>query len=1181
MDPVAEDSVELAEKPKPKFKFLKKGEGTHKRVFAPKLKQQQKFQESFSAKVDLADVSGEHDSHQSENSQLENHDNARVNKSRPTARQSGLKRNSPFGPGEVSGSSWLRCDSGNRDTGKDESTEWSTDVASAFHADAEVQEFARLERQIRMEVGDCTPSPQAAPRPEGRDGLGANGDARVKPRAVRFADSCATNQANPRNQKVSPEPSFSSLYSGQAVAASTSELTFQPHKGSPPPDGAAHGTSTMWDHDFSATNSYAAAHASKPAAPWHHGSHSSMPPQEQPLQPHTASMPPGMQAHHQALPPQSQSHSTGLGPGTAATQAQPFTGERLWSMQTPAAVAANAAVAAAAEAAAAYAPAAGAMHGWHGQATSPPSVGGVHGHRGSPLVEAKEKELQDETDKMRLEREHVSAIRANLTQAQQALDQERLAFEAHKANVKAAMDAEASRTQEKLRKERSALERQKSALTKLPTRKERAEVEAAEAVVEGLRKDSKAKDARHKLTVERMRRQIVTLQESNQQLTTNLNETGKELEAVRAEVAKKAKKKAKNQRSAGTQCELSYLDDAAPQHGHIHHAHTFVPDHSRIPSADSRTFGGHTAPPATADHGWPGVQANHHSGKVVPAVTRHNVPQASAGEPGVPNVAVGIPFYPPVGVPGAAAAAQMHSLADTAPPPNTCAPMGGAQQQHSHAYHPYHGLGASWPGPGPSGSAPAQGGTHDTAAAHPQSIRNDPPGPQAHHRSSSPAEQMAGPGSPEIQTAGAPEDVALWHAKRGLTPVRTSPPGPGEGAPERLQVSEQGGAVGGGAHGSQRGQGNHPAAASGSRPTSTRNGAGTPPMSMRHVSWSGVPSRRGADELDSMHGRHAPALSWAGDSGPGRDRQLGRAEADMGDTSMAQYHLYRTNESDASGRGGPMEGHSGKSSGRGVPPGLSGMNSVGTVSVDENDGTGFNAGKLAEVAAIQAELGASRHQRSESSLRHNAKPSPGVCMTTGLNGSGRTSTSPTGGARRSSTSPLLPSSGLSGSMYPTASLSGQGFFVPPSAPSSRPSPPLVDADGCTRTVDHPDGRVEKWYVDGRRTVRFSNGTAKHALRDGTAVVTFGNGDVKRTTPDGRVHYYYKEVDTWHTTLPSSSEVFYFPNGQTEAHHKDGSKEILFPDGMLRKVLSSGEEVAHSAASLSEAVLTPKPQPVVF
>lgn len=143
----------------------------------------------------------------------------------------------------------------------------------------------------------------------------------------------------------------------------------------------------------------------------------------------------------------------------------------------------------------------------------------------------------------------------------------------------------------------------------------------------------------------------------------------------------------------------------------------------------------------------------------------------------------------------------------------------------------------------------------------------------------------------------------------------------------------------------------------------------------------------------------------------------------------------------------------------------------------------------------------------------------------GLGVSGRTSTSPTSIARRSSTSPLLPSA-LSGATY------GTSAYAPMAVPASgsmqgiaaRRSPPLVDADGCTRTVEHPDGRVEKWFVDGRRTVRFANGTAKHTLRDGTAVVTFGNGDVKRTAPDGTVHYYYKEVDTWHTTLPSATEV---------------------------------------------------------
>ena len=47
-------------------------------------------------------------------------------------------------------------------------------------------------------------------------------------------------------------------------------------------------------------------------------------------------------------------------------------------------------------------------------------------------------------------------------------------------------------------------------------------------------------------------------------------------------------------------------------------------------------------------------------------------------------------------------------------------------------------------------------------------------------------------------------------------------------------------------------------------------------------------------------------------------------------------------------------------------------------------------------------------------------------------------------------------------------------------------------------------------------------------------------------PAGLIEYYYKEVDTWHTTHPSGVEVFYFSTGQTEAHHPSGMKEIIFP-----------------------------------
>jgi hypothetical protein len=46
----------------------------------------------------------------------------------------------------------------------------------------------------------------------------------------------------------------------------------------------------------------------------------------------------------------------------------------------------------------------------------------------------------------------------------------------------------------------------------LPTKKERSAVEAVEAVLEAERKEGRAREARHKLTVERLRRQLLEQQ---------------------------------------------------------------------------------------------------------------------------------------------------------------------------------------------------------------------------------------------------------------------------------------------------------------------------------------------------------------------------------------------------------------------------------------------------------------------------------------------------------------------------------------------------------------------------------------------------------------------------------------------------------------------------------------------
>ena len=56
--------------------------------------------------------------------------------------------------------------------------------------------------------------------------------------------------------------------------------------------------------------------------------------------------------------------------------------------------------------------------------------------------------------------------------------------------------------------------------------------------------------------------------------------------------------------------------------------------------------------------------------------------------------------------------------------------------------------------------------------------------------------------------------------------------------------------------------------------------------------------------------------------------------------------------------------------------------------------------------------------------------------------------------------------------------------------------------------------------------------------------TLTDGDVKRTHPGGRVEYFYREVDTWHTTHPGGVEVYHFPSGQTEARDVSSTRVSL-------------------------------------
>lgn len=111
----------------------------------------------------------------------------------------------------------------------------------------------------------------------------------------------------------------------------------------------------------------------------------------------------------------------------------------------------------------------------------------------------------------------------------------------------------------------------------------------------------------------------------------------------------------------------------------------------------------------------------------------------------------------------------------------------------------------------------------------------------------------------------------------------------------------------------------------------------------------------------------------------------------------------------------------------------------------------------------------------------------------------------------------------------------------------------------TSTFAHPDGRVDRVYVDGRREAQFASGLKKTVWPDGAALVRFPNGDVKETSAGGVVTYQYASTGCVQTTHPDGLEILQFPSGQVEKHLPDGSKEITFPNKIVKLIDNSGRE----------------------
>ncbi|WIA38456.1 hypothetical protein OEZ86_001780 [Tetradesmus obliquus] len=125
-------------------------------------------------------------------------------------------------------------------------------------------------------------------------------------------------------------------------------------------------------------------------------------------------------------------------------------------------------------------------------------------------------------------------------------------------------------------------------------------------------------------------------------------------------------------------------------------------------------------------------------------------------------------------------------------------------------------------------------------------------------------------------------------------------------------------------------------------------------------------------------------------------------------------------------------------------------------------------------------------------------------------------------------------------------------------------------------LEHADGKLEQLFADGTRVIYFTNGSSKKSRPGGSSCIRFANGDIKHIMPSGRVDYYYASVATWQSSHPSGLEVFYFPSGQVEGHTAAGVKDIVFPDGSIRRVQPDGSEQDITAGMLPAAVRLPPP-----
>ena len=110
------------------------------------------------------------------------------------------------------------------------------------------------------------------------------------------------------------------------------------------------------------------------------------------------------------------------------------------------------------------------------------------------------------------------------------------------------------------------------------------------------------------------------------------------------------------------------------------------------------------------------------------------------------------------------------------------------------------------------------------------------------------------------------------------------------------------------------------------------------------------------------------------------------------------------------------------------------------------------------------------------------------------------------------------------------------------------------------TAKTEDGKKINFYDKNKKEIIFKSGVKKEIYYDGYQIIYFTNGDIKQIYPEkSKQVYFFNESKIIQTTIPDKIQVFKFENGQIEKHYINGIKEIIFPNGDIKRIYKDGKE----------------------